>query len=539
MLERLKAWGVGRVYGYPGDGTNGLNLAFHEVGDEARVRPGAPRGARGVRGLRARQAHRRGRRLHGDLRPGRHPPAQRALRRQARQRARRRHRRPAEARCRSAATSSRRSTCARSSRTSPPSTWPRSTTRARPPHVVDRAVRIALAQPHRDRDHRPLRRPGAAPRGAAARPRRRSTPGRPAITPRSCVRATRTCAAPPSVLNAGEQGGDARRARAPRARPTRSSRSPTCSAPASPRRSTAAPRCPTTCPSSPARSACSGTKPSDDMMQGCDTLLMVGTSFPYSEWLPEPGQARGVQIDIDARKLGIRYPVEVAMVGDAAETLRALIPACSARRTAPGARRSRPASSAGGACWTSAPTSTPTRSTPSSSSTSSPSGCPIGAIVLADSGSATNWFARHLRLRRGMDTALSGTLATMCPAVPYALAAKLAFPQRPVIALPRRRRDADARHQRPHRPRALPGPLERPARRARAQQRRPQPGHLGAARAGRRRRSCRRRRTCRPSTSPPTRASSASRASGSRRPARSGRPGSARWPRSGPPSSTS
>ena len=69
-----------------------------------------------------------------------------------------------------------------------------------------------------------------------------------------------------------------------------------------------------------------GTKPSDDMMEGCDTLLMVGTSFPYSEWLPEPGQARGVQIDIDARQLGIRYPVEVAMVGDAAATLRALVP---------------------------------------------------------------------------------------------------------------------------------------------------------------------------------------------------------------------
>ena len=69
-----------------------------------------------------------------------------------------------------------------------------------------------------------------------------------------------------------------------------------------------------------------GTQPSDDMMSGCDTLLMVGTSFPYSEWLPEPGQARGVQIDIDPRKLGIRYPVEVAAVGDARETLRALIP---------------------------------------------------------------------------------------------------------------------------------------------------------------------------------------------------------------------
>src|SRR6185312_2799536 len=69
-----------------------------------------------------------------------------------------------------------------------------------------------------------------------------------------------------------------------------------------------------------------GTKPSNDMMEGCDTLLMVGTNFPYSEWLPEPGQARGVQIDIDARLVGMRYPMEVNLVGDAAQTLRALIP---------------------------------------------------------------------------------------------------------------------------------------------------------------------------------------------------------------------
>ena len=69
-----------------------------------------------------------------------------------------------------------------------------------------------------------------------------------------------------------------------------------------------------------------GTKPSDDMMEGCDTLLIVGTSFPYSEWLPEPGQARGVQIDLDARMLGIRYPMEVNLVGDARDTLQALLP---------------------------------------------------------------------------------------------------------------------------------------------------------------------------------------------------------------------
>src|SRR3954449_9498643 len=177
-----------------------------------------------------------------------------------------------------------------------------------------------------------------------------------------------------------------------------------------------------------------GTKPSDDMMEGCDTLLMVGTSFPYSEWLPEPGQARGVQIDIDARKLGIRYPVEVAMVGDAAETLGALIPQLRRKED----RSWREEIQAGVERWwrllderahVEADPINPQLVFHELSER-----LPDRAIVLADSGSATNWFARHLRLRRGMDTALSGTLATMCPAVPYALAAKLAFPQRPVIA---------------------------------------------------------------------------------------------------------
>ena len=177
-----------------------------------------------------------------------------------------------------------------------------------------------------------------------------------------------------------------------------------------------------------------GTEPSDDMMEGCDTLLMVGTSFPYSEWLPEPGQARGVQIDIDARKLGIRYPMEVAMVGDAAETLRALIPQLERKED----RAWRDGIERGVERWwrllderahVDAQPINPQLVFHELSER-----LPDRAILLADSGSATNWFARHLRMRRGMDAALSGTLATMCPALPYALAAKMAFPQRPVIA---------------------------------------------------------------------------------------------------------
>jgi pyruvate dehydrogenase (quinone) len=177
-----------------------------------------------------------------------------------------------------------------------------------------------------------------------------------------------------------------------------------------------------------------GTKPSDDMMQGCDTLLMVGTSFPYSEWLPEPGKARAVQIDVDAGRLGIRYPVDVAMVGDARETLRPL----AALLTRKDDRAWREEIEKGVESWwrllderahVEAQPINPQLVFHELSRR-----LPDRAILLADSGSATNWWARHLRLRRGMDAALSGTLATMCPAVPYALAAKLAFPQRPVVA---------------------------------------------------------------------------------------------------------
>jgi pyruvate dehydrogenase (quinone) len=177
-----------------------------------------------------------------------------------------------------------------------------------------------------------------------------------------------------------------------------------------------------------------GTKPSNDMMENCDTLLMVGSSFPYSEWLPEPGQARGVQIDLDGRLVGLRYPMEVNLVGDAAETLRALIPLLQRKED----RSWRDGIEEEVQRWweiladramLDANPINPQRVFHELSSR-----LPDQAILLADSGSATNWWARHLKMRRGMLSALSGTLATMCPAVPYAVAAKFAYPDRPVIA---------------------------------------------------------------------------------------------------------
>src|SRR3954469_20241778 len=177
-----------------------------------------------------------------------------------------------------------------------------------------------------------------------------------------------------------------------------------------------------------------GTKPSDDMMQNCDTLLMVGTSFPYSEWLPEVGQARAVQVDIDPRNLSMRYPTEVALTGDAAATLAALRPLLRRKED----RSWQEEISANVERWwhileeRAGQSADPVN--PQLVFHELSQRLPDRAILLADSGSATNWWARHLRMRRGMDAALSGTLATMGPAVPYALAAKLAYPDRPVIA---------------------------------------------------------------------------------------------------------
>jgi pyruvate dehydrogenase (quinone) len=177
-----------------------------------------------------------------------------------------------------------------------------------------------------------------------------------------------------------------------------------------------------------------GTKPSYDLMEGCDTLLMIGSSFPYSEWLPEPGQAPGVQIDLDARLIGMRYPMEVNLVGDATDSLRALIPMLERKQD----RSWREQVEAGVARWWKILDEQANQPAdpinPQLVFHELSSRLPDGAILTADSGSATDWWARHIRVREGMQAALSGTLATMCPAVSYALAAKFAYPDRPVIA---------------------------------------------------------------------------------------------------------
>ncbi len=178
-----------------------------------------------------------------------------------------------------------------------------------------------------------------------------------------------------------------------------------------------------------------GTKPSDHMMENCDTLLMVGSSFPYSEWLPKEGQARGVQIDLDARMVGIRYPMEVNLVGDAAETLRALKPLLEPKQDRSWREEIEQEVSRWWEILDARAHDSADPINPQLLFHELSSRLPDDCMLSADSGSATNWWARHLKMRRGMKAALSGTLATMCPGLPYALAAKMAYPDRTAIAV--------------------------------------------------------------------------------------------------------
>jgi pyruvate dehydrogenase (quinone) len=176
-----------------------------------------------------------------------------------------------------------------------------------------------------------------------------------------------------------------------------------------------------------------GTRPSYDLMEDCDTLLTVGSSFPYTQFMPPLEQARAVQIDIDGTLIGMRYPYEVNLVGDAAATLRALLPHLE-RKTDRAWRES--IESGVAAWWEAMDAQAAVEADPINPmrifSELSPR-LPDDAVVLADSGSAANWYARNLRFRGDMRGSLSGTLATMGPGVPYGIGAKFADPGRPVI----------------------------------------------------------------------------------------------------------
>lgn len=178
-----------------------------------------------------------------------------------------------------------------------------------------------------------------------------------------------------------------------------------------------------------------GTEPSYKMMMDCDTLLMVGSSFPYSEFLPKIGKARGVQIDIDGKQLSLRFPMEINLVGDSKDTLKALIPLLKRKED----RSWREGIEEGMTDWwkimdarakDSANPINPQRVFQELSPK-----LPDNCILSSDSGTSADWFARHLKIRDGMKASLSGNLATMCPGVPYAIAAKFAYPDRIPIAM--------------------------------------------------------------------------------------------------------
>ena len=177
-----------------------------------------------------------------------------------------------------------------------------------------------------------------------------------------------------------------------------------------------------------------GTRPSQEALETCDTLLMVGTSFPYIEYYPKPGQARGVQIELDPMRIGLRYPVEVGLVGDSRRTLSALLPHLKRRSD----RSFLETAQAGMKQWNALMDERASRrDTPMKPQTVA---AELGrrlrddAVVACDSGTITAWWARHIPARRGQMHSVSGNLATMACGLPYAMAAQLAYPDRQAVA---------------------------------------------------------------------------------------------------------
>ena len=177
-----------------------------------------------------------------------------------------------------------------------------------------------------------------------------------------------------------------------------------------------------------------GTRPSQEAMEDCDTLLMVGTSFPYIEFMPKPGQARGVQIELDPKKIGLRFPVEVGLIGDSRNTLRELIPLLKRKEN----RSFLQAAQAGMKDWWKVMEKRGTA--PEKPMKPQVVAWELGkrlrddAIVSCDSGTIATWWARQIKVRKGQMHTLSGNLATMAPGLPYTIAAQVAFPDRQCVA---------------------------------------------------------------------------------------------------------
>ncbi len=177
-----------------------------------------------------------------------------------------------------------------------------------------------------------------------------------------------------------------------------------------------------------------GTKPSEDAIRDCDGLLIVGSSFPYLEFMPEPGQARAVQIDIDPVRLGLRYPIEIGLVGDSARTLRVLLEHLERKRDRSFLQEAQSGMEAWWQTMEERGTRQDTPMKPQVLSWELGRALADDAIVSCDSGTVTTWWARQIRARKGQQFSLSGTLATMACGLPYAIAAQVAYPDRQVVA---------------------------------------------------------------------------------------------------------
>jgi pyruvate dehydrogenase (quinone) len=178
-----------------------------------------------------------------------------------------------------------------------------------------------------------------------------------------------------------------------------------------------------------------GTHASNEMMKLCDTLLIVGSQFPYTEFLPKPGQARAVQIDLDGKALGGRYPTEVNLVGDSAETLRALLPRLAPKTTGRFQERVRSLIVESRQQQEQLAMAEAHPLNPARVFLELNRVLPDKLAIAGDCGTATFWFAKYLGIRRGMLASLSGTLATMGSGMPYGLASKVVDSGRPVLAL--------------------------------------------------------------------------------------------------------
>jgi pyruvate dehydrogenase (quinone)/pyruvate oxidase len=177
-----------------------------------------------------------------------------------------------------------------------------------------------------------------------------------------------------------------------------------------------------------------GTSPSSDAMDEADTLLMVGTSFPYIDYLPKPGQARGIQIDVKPEKIGLRYPVEVGLVGDSKLILTELLPLLHQKHDLGFLKSKQDAMKKWNRLMIEQTTRTDKPIKPQVIAKAISDELEDNAIISVDCGTNTSWAARHIDIRKGMKFSLSGTLSSMANALPYAIAAQIAFPERQSVA---------------------------------------------------------------------------------------------------------